>query len=339
MKSRSRRLAEKSLAAMLAAIEVYNKPSFAHREDSFAILAVSAWELLLKARILQLDGNRLAALLEYENRPTASGTKTCRYRRRNRSGNHVTIGLFKAFDTLAQHYADALPSALRANLEVLVELRDNSVHFFNPGSSLIYRMHEIAAACVKNYVHASQRWFALDLSDYRIFLMPLAFVGAPALVEGVSLNAEERHFAQYLSQIVPANDDPSDDFNVAVRVEIQVRRSKEAGATPFLLSNDPGAMPVRLDEADIRERFPWSYDNLTQRLQQRYTNFKANEKYHQVRRPLESDPKLCHERYLDPGNPKSGKKRFYNANVLRVFDQHFSRRTVDPAGADGTGAD
>lgn len=319
---------------MLAAIEVYNKPSFAHREDSFAILAVSAWELLLKARILQLDGNRLAALLEYENRPNANGTKTRRQRRRNRSGNHVTIGLFKALDLLVQHYGDDLPTALRSNLEVLVEMRDNSVHFFNSASSLIHRLHEVAAACVKNYVHASQRWFALDLSDYRIFLMPLSFVGAPQLVEGIALNAEERHFVQYLAQVVPANDDPADDFNVAVRVEIQVRRSKETGATPFVLSNDPAAIPVRLDEADIRERFPWSYDNLTKRLQQRYANFKANEKYHQVRRPLESDPKLCHERYLDPGNLKSGKKRFYNANVLKVFDHHFTRRAPDLTSAD-----
>lgn len=52
MKSRARHLAEKSVDAMLAAIEIYNKPSFAYREESFAILAVNAWELLLKARLL-----------------------------------------------------------------------------------------------------------------------------------------------------------------------------------------------------------------------------------------------------------------------------------------------
>jgi len=43
---------------MLAAIEVYNKPIFEYREETYAILAVNAWELLLKARILQIDNNK-----------------------------------------------------------------------------------------------------------------------------------------------------------------------------------------------------------------------------------------------------------------------------------------
>ena len=54
MKSRSRTLYDKSLSAMLAAIEVYNKPDFFYREETFAILAINGWELLLKARIAPL---------------------------------------------------------------------------------------------------------------------------------------------------------------------------------------------------------------------------------------------------------------------------------------------
>lgn len=318
---------------MLAAIELYNKPTFTYREDSFAILAVAAWELLLKARILQLDGNRLAALLEYDRAQGASGKASGRrYRKRNRSGNYVTIGLFKAYDQLMNHYADALSPALRTNLEALVEMRDNSVHFFNAEAALLHTLHEVAAACVKNYVHASQRWFALDLSGHRIFLMPLAFLGAPSSMAGVVLNVQERHFLKYLTELIPANDDPSSDYNVAVRVEIQVRRTKNEDAAAFVISNDIDAIPVRLDEADIRERFPWSYDVLTKRLQQRYANFKTNERYHELRRPLERDPNLCHERHLDPGNPKSGLKRFYNANVLKVFDSHYARRPPELPG-------
>jgi hypothetical protein len=54
MRSKSRCLLDKSIDAMVAAIEVYNKPRFSHREESFSILAVNAWELLLKARLLQI---------------------------------------------------------------------------------------------------------------------------------------------------------------------------------------------------------------------------------------------------------------------------------------------
>ena len=42
-------LAEKSVQAAIAAIEIYNKPNFSYREEAFALLMSNAWELLLKA--------------------------------------------------------------------------------------------------------------------------------------------------------------------------------------------------------------------------------------------------------------------------------------------------
>ena len=97
MKSRARTLLDKSLGAMLAAIEIYNKPDFAYREDVFSILAINSWELVLKARILQLDGNRLSAITQYERRQKTDGTLSTKlYKKRNRSGNDLSIGLFKA---------------------------------------------------------------------------------------------------------------------------------------------------------------------------------------------------------------------------------------------------
>ena len=53
MKARSQELAAKSVSAMISAIEVYNKPDFKYREETFAILAINAWELLLKAKWLR----------------------------------------------------------------------------------------------------------------------------------------------------------------------------------------------------------------------------------------------------------------------------------------------
>ena len=42
-------LIDKSIGSMLSAIEIYNKPDFKYREETFAILAINSWELLLKA--------------------------------------------------------------------------------------------------------------------------------------------------------------------------------------------------------------------------------------------------------------------------------------------------
>ncbi|WP_235417413.1 DUF3644 domain-containing protein, partial [Leyella stercorea] len=40
-------LIDKSIGSMLSAIEIYNKPDFKYREETFAILAINSWELLL----------------------------------------------------------------------------------------------------------------------------------------------------------------------------------------------------------------------------------------------------------------------------------------------------
>ncbi|BAW80716.1 hypothetical protein TAO_1346 [Candidatus Nitrosoglobus terrae] len=39
---------------MLSAIEIYNKPDFKYREEIFSIIAINAWELLLKAKWVQM---------------------------------------------------------------------------------------------------------------------------------------------------------------------------------------------------------------------------------------------------------------------------------------------
>ena len=47
--SRSNIVLQKSIEAAKAAIELYNKPEFPYRNESFSILMINAWELLLKA--------------------------------------------------------------------------------------------------------------------------------------------------------------------------------------------------------------------------------------------------------------------------------------------------
>jgi hypothetical protein len=50
MKSRARALLDKSIGAMISAIEVYNKPSFRYREETFSVLAINAWSCSSKRR-------------------------------------------------------------------------------------------------------------------------------------------------------------------------------------------------------------------------------------------------------------------------------------------------
>lgn len=46
-------LLDNSVSAAVSAIEIYNKPDFKYREETFSILMINSWELLLKAKILK----------------------------------------------------------------------------------------------------------------------------------------------------------------------------------------------------------------------------------------------------------------------------------------------
>ena len=63
--ARSTRLLKNAEAALISAIEIYNKPAFGYREETFAILAINAWELLLKAKVLVLLCYKELSLLRF----------------------------------------------------------------------------------------------------------------------------------------------------------------------------------------------------------------------------------------------------------------------------------
>ena len=42
MKSKSRLLLDKSISAIVSAIEIYNKPDFKYREETFSVLCINA---------------------------------------------------------------------------------------------------------------------------------------------------------------------------------------------------------------------------------------------------------------------------------------------------------
>ncbi len=329
MKSRARQTLDKSIAATLAAIEVYNKPTFSYREESFAILAINAWELLFKARILQLSKNRMASILEYERRKKLGGSLSeKKYWKKNRSGNHSSVGIFKAHDLLVNDHGDSIPGVVRKNLEAIGEVRDNAVHFLNKDLGLRKKIHELGTANLKNYLNLIRQWFGTDLGEFNLFLMPIAFLGGVTSAECVVMNAEERNLLDYVKGLEKGvDDDVTRDFNLSLDIDIRLRRVSESGATKVTISDSPDAVPVRISEEDVRDQFPWDYRVLTTNLRKRYSDFMENREYHRLRKVFEENPKLCNTRYLDPGNAKSTKKNFYSPNILAEFDKHYSRST------------
>jgi hypothetical protein len=326
--ARSIRFFRKAEAALLAAIELYNKPDFRYREEAFAILALNAWELLLKAKLLAESGNQARVLFLAEKRQTKKGVPSTKlYLRRNRTGNVHTIGLGQTIAELENKKGIKLAPSLKANLDGLTEIRDNAVHYINPSTRLSKQVLELGTASVKNFIELGKAWFQLDLSIYNLYLMPIGFVTPPGAGTALAATPDEERLIRYLAGLVKnSTADPGTDFHVALEVNLSFKRSAVNPAAVVAVTNDPNATKVELSEEDIRRTYPWDYAELTERLSKRYIDFRANKKYHDIRKPLTVDPRFVKSRYLDPGNPKSAKKDFYNPNIAAEFDKQYTRK-------------
>lgn len=90
--------------------------------------------------------------------------------------------------------------------------------------------------------------------------------------------------------------------------------------------NDLDAPAVILREEDVLKNYPYDYRKLTQKLNERYTDFLENRRYHELRRPLESERRYCYKRLLNPDNERGGFKRFYSPAIIEEFDKYYRKR-------------
>ncbi len=328
-KAKCLHLLEKSVHAALSAIEIYNKPDFKYREESFSILMVNAWELLLKARILQQNNNKLTSIYVIDpSKKRKDGTpfKKPKYKT-TRSGNYLSIEVTKAINVLA------LPERLKENLVLLIEIRDNAIHFMNESKLFEKKVLEIGTASLKSYVSMVNQWFDYDLSRYNFYLMPISFFHNFEM-QSFSINREDKQHQNLLRFIADKEkafpSDEAEAHNISLVLETKWVRSTSTDAMMTLkhAPDDPGAITYKVEEeAAFRNKYPWSWSkDLMPRLKERYSNLVLNHDFWTLKKELEKDHKLCGTRHLDWNNPKGTKKKFYSTNILKEFDKHYERK-------------
>lgn len=309
---------------MMSAIEIYNKPDFKYREETFSILAINSWELLLKAKFLKDNGNKIRSLYVMEKKQNKDGglSKVLSIKL-TESGNPFTHSL----DYLAKKLAATgiLNKLAKQNIDALREIRDSSVHFYNRNSIFAVQLQEVGTACVKNFVQAVKDWFDYDLSRYNFYLMPLAFIGAGSDFDLISLNKEERNLTNYISALDEIND-PNSEYAVSVNVELKFLKSKAKDALAVRITNDPSATKLQLTDAQWKERYPLNYEKLITKCKARYSNFLVNKKFHLIKLSFKGNPKYSVTKVLDPDNPKSVKQDWYSESVFSVLDNDYTKK-------------
>ena len=118
-----RHLLNNAKAAMLAAIEIYNKPRFAYRDECFVILVLNAWELVFKA-LLSKNGKSV-------------------FYPKKRKQPYRTLSWQDALGRAESVFPKTMPLLpVRRNLDLLSTYRDNAVHFYNAQGfgSIVYTL-------------------------------------------------------------------------------------------------------------------------------------------------------------------------------------------------------
>lgn len=131
-------LIEKSKEAFVLAFEIYNKPSIKYRLEGFSFFICNAWELMLKAHLINKFGEEAIYFSDKPNR---------------------TITL----ERCVQKVFTNEKAPLRKNLEKIIELRNTSTHFITEEYEAVYV--SILQACVFNYVDKMMEFHNVDMTQ------------------------------------------------------------------------------------------------------------------------------------------------------------------------------
>jgi len=319
-KSKSSILIEKSIHALISSIEIYNKPDFKYREENFSILIVNAWELLLKAKILKDNNNNLRTLYIKDYLQKSDGTKSKRWKyKTTRSGNYLTKDIISCLNII-----DSIEEKLRSNIITLVEIRDNSTHFYNNSIDFVKTIHEIGSASIYDYIHTLDKWFDTSLNNYNLYLLPLSFFGGRS-IETIPLFDNEKKLLEYIKskqEEFPYNKTDTTHYSFNVKVSLT---KKSQGSSGLFLTNDPKATHIQLSDEELREKYPLTYHLLCQKCRSRYTNFKEDSSFHKLKSQYENDLIYCYKRYPSLNNSGTPRK-FYSSAILEKFDKTYSKK-------------
>ena len=300
MKARCRVLAESSLSTALSAIEIYNKPDFRHREQVFSILMVMAWEALLKARILQESDNRLTSLYVPEGR---------RYKR-NRTGQHLTIGIQEAA-TRCQ-----VPALVAENIARLVEIRDAAVHLTTRSEGLPYLVFTLGAASLRNYARLIREWFRVGLSDYNFYILPLGFEYPFRTLSVVDLKREPEDVALVMSAVAKAQETgPTEADGYALVCEIRttlVSAKKITDETDLVakIDQDVSSSAIIVSrEVNLIDKYPYTYTQIYRALKATDPTVNQHDLNRLIAtRGIKQDPKYARYNYRSKEDERRGKK-------------------------------
>ena len=308
------KLVNKSQEAFIVGIELYNKPTIKYRVEGFSFFICNAWELLLKAHMLQILG---ADSIYYADSHQTKSLSVC---------------IKQIFTNDKEH--------LRKNLEKIIDPKNTSTHFITEEYEQIYL--PLFQSCVLNYINKLLQFFDIDIT---------AQLGSNFLTLSVKMDElskesiQARYPKEIASRIMSAmttigqtiNLEHNDKYAIPVRHEYYItKKRKEATASFAIAQNAEEATFIVKELHDMQKSCPHNVSDcvniINNRIKREGINFinpspKEDSKRHSFNKylfdlfvkfyNLKQDPAYCYEYNI-------GSSKFYSYSdktINLIMDQ------------------
>ena len=248
MENLSNRLVKKSIEAFVMGIEIYNKPTIHYRIEGFSFFAINAWELMLKAELL----NRGESIY-YKDDPDRT---------------------LSVSNVIAKIYTDK-NTRIRLNLEKIIDLRNISTHYITEDYEFKYA--PLFQACVLNFVTEINRFHSINMTDY----IPQNFLTIsasyePLTNEQIQLKYPPEIAEKFITQAneidVLSQEYDSDRFSINIKQNLYITKKKgEADFTVRVDRSSSNGVAFIKDLKDPSDTHKYSYNNVIKAVQTRLT--------------------------------------------------------------------
>jgi hypothetical protein len=328
----SRSLLWNSRAALLAAVEIHNKPVFPYRYEVCTLLVINGWELLLKAYIKRY----LPRVKIVQKNGTSKPFLEC-------------VGCIAA--TLGNGF-----EVIRHNLELLYEYRNHIAHFFPEDIDPL--LFALLRKSVALYINFLANEFDIPLSVENLVLLPIGLGGPPVspldFMTKKSQEAEASPEARRLiASVMRSTEELSGkgiDECVFVPVTISlvnenrvknadvvaaINNSQPQGNTiavyNFVSSGhiveDPDARTVHIEEESLfKNVYTETYQDVIENGAALFADFVRNSQFNHIMADIKQNPTLHRRRYLNVQNLRGSYKDYYSKAVYSELAKHYKAK-------------
>ncbi|MCR1890665.1 DUF3644 domain-containing protein [Ligilactobacillus murinus] len=246
MQNLANQLVDKSIEAFVMGLEIYNKPTIKYRVEGFSFFICNAWELMLKAELLNQGKS-----IYFKDKPDR------------------TISLEKATKLI---YPDK-NTRIRLNLEKIIELRNISTHFITEDYEVKYA--PLFQACVLNFTNELIRFHNKDITEH----IPQNFLTIHANYEPLS-NEEiklkypsevAQKFIQQANEIDVLNKEyNSEKFAINIAQKLYITKDRKKADFSVKIDRDSeNHVSIVKELKDPSDTHKYSYNNIITAVNER----------------------------------------------------------------------